>query len=353
MSGGVDSSVAAYLLKEQGYDVTGATIKTWVAGSCASKNTRACCAVEGVEDARSVCRKIGIPYYVLDFEQDFKRDVVEYFSSEYLKGRTPNPCIACNEKIKFKGFLERAKELGFELMATGHYARRIERDGRFYVAEGFDDTKDQAYVLFPLTQEDLSRTLLPLGEQKKDRIREIARELGLRVADKPDSMEICFVPSNDYGKFLINEGGAQSKKGVIRLKTGEALGEHNGFFNFTIGQRRGLGVAYKEPLYVTEIRPETNEVVVGTKEDTLGREFTVGPVNWMADPATLTELHCSVKIRANSEKAPAQIRVSSDKKTVRVVFDEPQDAITPGQAAVFFNGDVVLGGGWIDSVISR
>ena len=351
MSGGVDSSVAAYLLKEQGYDVTGATIKTWVANSCESKNTRACCAVEGVEDARSVCRKLDIPYYVLDFEKDFKRDVVDYFASEYLKGRTPNPCIACNEKIKFKGFLERAKDLGFDLMATGHYARRIERNGRFLVAEGFDKTKDQAYVLFPLVQEDLARTLLPMGEHKKDKIREIARDLGLRVADKPDSMEICFVPSNDYGKFLTNEGGAQAKKGVIRLKSGEVLGEHDGFFHFTIGQRRGIGVAYTEPLYVIQILPETNEVVVGTKEDVRAKEFTVSRINWIVDPATVQELECFVKIRSNSAKASAHVKVASDKVSAHVTFCEPTEAITPGQAAVFFDEDVVLGGGWIDNVI--
>jgi len=350
MSGGVDSSVAAYLLKEQGYEVTGATIKTWVANSCEAKNTRACCNVEGVRDARAVARRIGIPYYVLDFEKEFKEGVVDYFSSEYLKGRTPNPCIACNEKIKFKGFLERARELGFDMMATGHYARRIYQNGRYLVAEGRDKTKDQAYVLFPLSQEDLGKTLLPLGDLKKDRIREIARRLELQIADKPDSMEICFVPSNDYGKFMTNEGGAKEKVGVIRMSSGKVLGEHRGYFNFTIGQRRGLGVAYSEPLYVLEVKPEANEVIVGTKEEVKAQRFLVTGMNWLIDPQMFEGGEVLAKIRANSPKAPAQIKLSADRKSTEVTFFEPQEAITPGQAAVFFDKDVVLGGGWIEEV---
>jgi tRNA-specific 2-thiouridylase len=350
MSGGVDSSVAAYLLKEQGYDVTGATIKTWVANSCTSKNTRACCGVQGVEDARSVCRRLDIPYFVLDFEEDFKKGVVDYFADEYRKGRTPNPCIACNEIIKFKKFLERGNELGFDLMATGHYARRIEEGGRFYVAEGIDKTKDQAYVLFPLVQKDLARTLFPVGEEKKTRIREIARELNLRVADKPDSMEICFIPSNDYGKFMVEEGGATAQKGVIRLSTGEILGEHEGYFHYTIGQRKGMGIGYKEPLYVIKTIPETNEVIVGTKEDVKATTFTVGRMNWMMEAKGGERMEVEAKIRSNSPKVAASIEVSSDAEVAHVIFHSAQEAITPGQAGVFFEGDKVIGGGWIESV---
>ncbi len=352
MSGGVDSSVAACLLKKAGYEVAGATIKTWVSGSCPDKNTRACCNMKGIEDARSVCEQLEAPYYVLDFEEDFKRDVVDYFTSEYKKGRTPNPCVICNRIVKFGKFIERAGSLGYDFMATGHYAKRIKKGGRFYIQEGVDKTKDQAYVLALLTQDILSKTLLPNGKQTKKKIRKIAHELNLEIADKEDSMEICFIPSNNYAMFLEREGIVKSKKGDIRFKDGKKLGEHDGYFHYTIGQRRGLGVGHKEPLYVIELRPDQNQVIVGTKQDVLAKDFTVTNINWVKPLRGGEELKVEVKIRANSPKAKAVIKISEDKDSARVSFKNPQEAITPGQAGVFYEKDVVIGGGWIEEVVS-
>ena len=349
MSGGVDSSVAAALLVEQGYEVAGATIRTWASNTCVKRNTRACCGLTGVEDAREVAEKLGIRYWVFNFEDEFKRHVVDYFASEYLKGRTPNPCITCNEHIKFRLFLKRARQLGFDAIATGHYAKlgRDEATGHSYIEEAEDPTKDQSYVLFPLEQDVLAHLHLPIGRFRKTQIREKARALGLSsVMEKPDSQEICFIPSNDHGTFLEREFGAPKHEGVIRTREGKILGTHSGFYQFTRGQRQGLGVAYSERLYVLETIPETNEVIVGTKEEVLDLEFRVSRVNWFSNPHG-KNFSAFVKIRSQHRKAPATVEVLNEQQA-KIRFEEPQEAVTPGQAAVFYDGKKVLGGGWID-----
>lgn len=366
MSGGVDSSVAAALLLRQGYEVAGATIRTWASNACISRNTRACCGLTGVEDAREVAEKLGIRYWVFNFEEEFKHHVVDYFAGEYLRGRTPNPCIACNQHIKFRLFLKRAQQLGFDAIATGHYAQvryqeatlpltptlspegRGKGEGRYYIEEGIDPAKDQSYVLFPLDQGVLSRLHLPVGVCQKSQIREKARTLGLSsVMEKPDSQEICFIPSNDHGAFLEKEFDAKKEPGIIRTREGRALGTHPGYYHFTRGQRRGLGVPYTERLYVLETLPETNEVIVGPKPEVMDQEFRVQRVNWFLKPSQ-ERFRAGVKIRSQHPKAPATIyRLTEDE--VQVTFDIPQEAVTPGQAAVFYEGSRVLGGGWIGS----
>lgn len=358
MSGGVDSSVAVALLKEEGHEVAGATIRTWASGNCADQGTKACCGITGVEDARDVANTLGIPYWVFNFEKEFKKHVIDYFASEYLKGRTPNPCMACNEHIKFRLFLKRAKEMGFDGIATGHYASLAQDEkGEIVIAEGVDGGKDQSYVLFPLDQEVLSCLYLPLGKYTKAEIRAKAKELNLCVMNKPDSQEICFIPDNDYGRFMKEEYSKESEealksegKGVVRMKDGTVLGEHEGFFHYTRGQRRGLKIPYKEKLYVVETKKETNEVIVGTKKDILGSRFLVGRVNWFSKPDE-EKLSVDVKIRSQHGKGAATLQVLDDDK-VQIEFQDPQEAITPGQAAVFYRGAEVLGGGWIDEVFS-
>lgn len=351
MSGGVDSSVAAYLLKQAGYEVTGATIRTWAPDDCEEKNTRSCCGVKGVDDARSVAARIGIPYYVLNFTEVFKRDVIDYFVDEYRKGRTPNPCIACNEKIKIGGFWKKAQALGMDYVATGHYAC-VDRDGaagRYFIRRGVDHHKDQSYVLFPQKQEELEHLLLPVGELRKEKVREIAKEIGLAVHDKPDSQEICFIPSNDYVRFMEKNFELNAKQGDIKTREGVVVGTHQGHFNFTIGQRRGLGVAHDHALYVIDIDPEANEVIVGDKSEVRAQEFRVEKLNWHLVPRP--EFHAEVKIRSAHPQAPATVVCDPDSfESARVIFDQPQEAVTPGQAAVFYDGDRVIAGGWIESV---
>ncbi len=352
MSGGVDSSVAAYLLKQEGYDVIGATIQTWAPKDCDKLNTRACCSIEGVEDARSVANKLDIPYYVFNMEKEFKAAVVDYFTSEYMNGRTPNPCIACNERIKFRLFRKRAMAMGIDTMATGHYAETVkdEATGRYYIKEGLDKSKDQSYVLFALTQEELSHLRLPLGRYRKDEIRQLARGAGLRVFDKPDSQEICFIPSNDYATFLKRELSLGDQPGLIKTKEGKVLGEHPGYFHFTVGQRRGLGIAYTHPLYVSRIDKEKNEVIVGPKEEVRSREFLVTRLNWMMPLNGVREWRFMVKIRSSHKKGEATVRLRED-ANVAAAFDSPEEAVTPGQAAVFYDGETVMGGGWIHSIL--
>lgn len=351
MSGGVDSSVAAALLKEQGHEVAGATMRTWASGKCTDIGTRACCGITGVEDARDVADQIGIPYWVLNFEEDFKKYVVDYFASEYVKGRTPNPCVACNEHIKFRLFLERARKMGYDYIATGHYAQVAysEEKKAHYITEGADPSKDQSYVLFPLPKEVLSHLFLPIGHFKKTKIRDLAKEMKLEcVMNKPDSQEICFIPSNNYRDFMKNEYVKEDMPGKILNTAGEQVGTHEGYFHYTRGQRRGLRIAHSERLYVVDTKPETNEVIVGTKEDVLGSKFTIGRMNWFLKPET-NEFRAHVKIRSQHEKQPASVHVYSDQQ-LEIFFDEAQDAITPGQGAVIYDGPDVLGGGWIDTV---
>ena len=348
MSGGVDSSVTAALLVEQGHEVAGATIRTWASNTCADRNTRSCCGLTGVEDARDVAERLGIRYWVFNFEDEFKRHVVDYFASEYLSGRTPNPCIACNEHIKFRLFFRRARQLGFDAIATGHYARVGHDETRrvFFIEEGEDPTKDQSYVLFPLDQEILSHLHLPLGHWRKTEIRAKARRLGLvSVMEKPDSQEICFIPSNDHATFLQKEFAAKKEPGVIRTRDGKVLGTHTGHYQYTRGQRRGLGVAHSERLYVLETIPETNEVIVGARPEGLERDCTVRRMNWFLKPVE-SRFRAHVKIRSQHPKAPASVEALNEHE-VRVTFEEPEEAVTPGQAAVFYEGRKVLGGGWI------
>ncbi|HCM43021.1 MAG TPA: tRNA 2-thiouridine(34) synthase MnmA [Candidatus Omnitrophica bacterium] len=355
MSGGVDSSVAAALLKEQGHEVAGATMRTWASNSCENLNTKACCGITGVEDAREVADTLGIKYWVLNFEEEFKKYVIDYFAAEYLKGRTPNPCIACNEHIKFRLFLKRAQEMGFDSIATGHYAEVFKADnGLFALREGKDAVKDQTYVLFPLDQDVLSKLYLPCGGFSKAEIRDLAKKHNLNcVAGKAESMEICFIPDNNYGGFVEKEFNPKetvpslSLPGVVKLKDGTVLGKHDGYFHFTHGQRRGINIAYKEKLYVLDIKPETNEVIVGTKDDVLGQTFVVDRVNWhAAPPAETFEAH--VKIRSQHKKSPAIVTRLSPNQ-IEVSFLNKQEAITPGQGAVLYDGNVVLAGGWIGS----
>lgn len=347
MSGGVDSSVAAYLLKRDGFEVGGATIRTWASGDCAEKNTRACCGVIGVEDARSVARSLDIPYHVFNFEQEFKTHVVDYFSSEYMAGRTPNPCIACNQHIKFGLFLKRARALGYEAIATGHYAQvgLDERENRAFIREGVDPAKDQSYVLFPLHQEILANLYLPVGHYTKPEIRQMAREMNLVTSEKPDSQEICFIPSNDYATFLEREQKLKENPGPVLDRHGNVIGRHRGYYHYTLGQRRGLRIPFRHALYVTGIIPEANTIVVGTKEEVANRTARVRQINWFL-PMRDRSRAIQAKIRSRHEKSPAEMRRISDDE-VLVTFEEPQEAITPGQACVFYDGPRVLGGGWI------
>jgi len=353
MSGGVDSSVAAAILKQAGHEVGGATIRTWASGSCASVNTRACCGISGVEDAREVADSLGIPYWVFNFEEDFKKHVVDYFAEEYKRGRTPNPCVACNEHIKFRLFLQKARQLGYDMIATGHYAQivRDEKTGALALAEGADVRKDQSYVLFPVAPELLPFILLPISHFTKDQIRAKAAEFDLCVKNKPDSQEICFIPSNDYGAFLEKEFFKGEKHpGAIRDQEGKEIGRHDGFYHYTRGQRRGLGVAAKDRIYVTATDPERNEVIVGEKNDLLDAGLTASRMNWFIPQTPGAVFKAQVKIRSQHTKAAAEVTVQAD-GSVQVVFEEPQEAITAGQGAVIYEGTKILGGGWIDRAL--
>lgn len=358
MSGGVDSSAVAGLLHRQGISIVGLTMQLWnqrrLPAVSAEGATGRCCSLDDVYDARQVAQHLGIPYYVVNFEERFEREVVRPFVDEYMAGRTPVPCTLCNNFIKFDQFLDMAGSLGAGRIATGHYAR-IRRDdstGRYLLYRALDESRDQTYFLWGLTQGQLARTLFPLGEYQKPHVREIAREMGLPVADKGDSQEICFVPNGDYAAFIdaySREQGIPSERthGEIVTAGGRTLGEHAGVHRYTVGQRRGLNVAVGEPLYVIATDPATQRVTVGRNDELLRARMTVEGVNWIAVDALDGPVRVQVKIRNKHNAAPATISPAPDSTRVEAHFDEPQRAVTPGQAAVFYDGDLVLGGGWI------
>jgi tRNA-uridine 2-sulfurtransferase len=359
MSGGVDSSTVAAMLCAQGERVVGLTMQLWnqrrLAGAAGMpENVQGrCCSIDDVYDARRAAEHLGISYYVVNYEQRFEDAVVRPFVREYLSGRTPIPCSLCNNHIKFDQFLVTAQQIGADRLATGHYAR-VEFDparDRWLLKRAVDRAKDQTYFLFGLTQEQLSRTLFPLGGMRKPHVREIARQHGLVVAEKPDSQEICFVPGGDYKAFLdaylAEQGEAlPDTSGELVTTTGEVVGSHTGIYNFTVGQRKGLGVATGSPLYVLQIDGESRQVTVGSGDELYSREMRVRDLNWISVPALTDPLRVSIKIRNRHEAAAAWIERSGDAE-VLATFDDPQRAITPGQAAVFYQDDVVVGGGWI------
>jgi len=359
MSGGVDSSAVAALLCQQGYDVIGLTLQLWNQRRLAGHEGMPesvqgrCCSIDDVYDARRVAETLGIPYYVVNQEERFENEVVRPFVREYLSGRTPIPCSLCNNHLKFDQLLITARQIGAELLATGHYARNEfdESSGRWLLKRPADRTKDQTYFLFGLTQKQLSRTLFPLGEMCKPDVREEAKKAGLRLFEKPDSQEICFVPGGNYKQFLdayLEEQGEAlpDTAGELVTATGEVVGSHNGIHNFTVGQRKGLGMATGSPLYVLEIRGEKRQVVVGTGDDLFSRTLRANRLNWIAVEELHTPMRVQAKIRHRHEPAAATVEKSGT-DDVLLTFDEPQRAITPGQAVVFYDQDLVIGGGWI------
>jgi tRNA-specific 2-thiouridylase len=345
MSGGVDSSVAAVLLHEQGYHVLGGMMSLWAEeGGPANR----CCSPQAVEGARQVCRTLGVPFHVFDFEADFRRSVVDYFVSEYARGRTPNPCLACNRHIKFDLLLDRATQLGAEYLATGHYARIRRVDGEYRLLKGIDSTKDQSYVLYMLGQDELARLLLPLGEYTKEQVRALAHERGLSVADREESQEICFT-TGDYRRFLSAQPGVVFEPGPIVDVEGAVLGQHKGLPAYTIGQREGLGIAAPEPLYVLQIDTERNALVVGPRRQLKRTQLKASGVRFVSGQRSGGPLEVTAKIRYRAPAARATL-TSTGRDEVSLRFAEPQPAITPGQGVVFYAGERVLGGGIIEEV---
>jgi tRNA-uridine 2-sulfurtransferase len=345
MSGGVDSSAAARLLLEQGYDVIGITLKLWPQ-DCVSRAEDKCCGPQAVMDARSVAHKLGIPYYLIDEAADFQKQVINYFAEEYKAGRTPNPCVVCNERLKFGNLINRARQLGAEYIATGHFARVEHAGDRYLLKRGRDARKDQSYFLFSLRQDQLARAIFPLGELTKNDTREIARESHLKTADKEESMEICFVPDKDYGRFLQQANLVQKHKGDIVDLHGRVLGQHEGIEFYTIGQRKGLGISSPRPLYVVDLDPVNNRVVVGDESSLERSEFQVERCNWIPFAEPPKELQVTARIRYNHPGTPATV-VPNENGGATVKLHTPQRAITPGQACVFYQDDLVVGGGWI------
>jgi tRNA-specific 2-thiouridylase len=360
MSGGVDSSAAAAILKEQGHDLVGFTMQLWNQrrGISVDENGEPlpsrCCSLDDVYDARRVAEELGFPFYVLNLEREFERDVVQPFVASYLNGETPIPCVSCNSRLKFASLDALAASLGCDKVATGHYARVAydEESKRYRLFRGRNLEKDQSYFLWELTQDQLSRAMFPLGEMSKPEVREVARGHALAVAEKSESQEICFVPDGDYAgfidRYLEAEDGSERLpgKGEIVDRSGAVVGQHAGIHRYTIGQRRGIGIAGPQPLYVVNIDAAKNQVVVGQQDDLLSREFTAAGVNWIALDQPDEPVLAEVRVRYRHLPAPATITPIANNR-VRVVFDEPQRAITPGQATVFYRGDEVVGGGWI------
>ena len=349
MSGGVDSSVTAALMVEAGYDVVAITMRLGMHDTIEIESDKPnCCSLEGVEDARRVATQLGIPFYAVNYEERFRQSIVDYFADEYVSGRTPSPCVICNQDLKFGKLLELATQLEVDYVATGHYAR-IEREpetGRYLLRKGIDSRKDQSYFLFSLTQVQLSRALMPLGGYAKDEVREVARKYQLRTAEKPESQELCFIADDNYKRFLKDRIPEKIQAGEIMDQKGHVLGEHQGIPFYTVGQRRGLGISAKTPLYVTELKVHDNTIVVGKNEDLLADKMQVEEVNLITMDELTEPIRAEVKIRYKDAGAPATIIPLSGTE-VEVKFDQPRRAVTPGQAAVFYDGDIVIGGGWI------
>jgi len=354
MSGGVDSSVAAALLVQQGHRVIGVTMKTFCYQETEAElagPTRSCCGLDGIMDARAVADRLGIAHYVFDVEREFTRDVIDDFVQEYAAGRTPNPCVRCNGNTKFRDLLRRGKMLGCDAIATGHYARiGADEGGRPVLLRGMDANKDQSYFLWALPPEMLPQLMFPLGELTKPQVRQMARELGLETAEKPESMEICFVPDGDYPRFLskrLGAGHAALAPGALVTTAGEVVGTHDGYARYTVGQRRGLGGGRSLPLYVVGTRPERGEVVVGTMDELHRPGAAIAELNWLAAPPAVGDaVHAQIRHRAPAVAATVE---AVDGGTIQLRFDQPQRAVSPGQSAVIFRGDVVLGGGRIAS----
>ena len=351
MSGGIDSSLAAVMLHEQGYEVIGMTMKTWdYASSGGSKKETGCCSLDSINDARSIAVELGFPHYILDIRAEFGDYVIDHFTGEYLEGRTPNPCVLCNTHIKWDALLKRADRLDCESIATGHYANMNFSDGRHFVSKGIDSWKDQSYVLWGVSQESLSRTKLPLGYLHKSEIREMARERGfIDLVNKAESYEICFVPDNDYRGFLkrrIPGLEAEVAGGNFVYEDGTIVGKHEGYPFYTVGQRKGLGIALGRPVFVTEVRKESNEVVLGDLPDLFRDGMYVGKLNWQKYDGLSTPLETITKVRYKHEGSPALL-IPDEPGKVKVHFHDGVNGIAPGQAAVFYEGDDVVGGGWI------
>ncbi len=351
MSGGVDSSVAAYLMQQRGYDCIGATMKliseTILENHFPeSYSSKTCCSLEDVEDARSVAARLKIPYYVFNFTEDFRSKVIDRFIDSYEQGLTPNPCLDCNRYLKFEKLFQRAMELGCKYVVTGHYARISYENGRYLLKKGVDPNKDQSYVLYSMTQEQLAHTCFPLGTMEKKQIRSIAAENGFVNADKSDSQDICFVPDGDYVRFMESYTGKSYPPGDFIDDNGNVLGQHKGAVRYTIGQRKGLGIAFGTPLYVRDKNIEKNTVTLVTDENLYASELVADELNWISFDRLTEPMRLHAKIRYRHKEQPAKVIPGGD-GTVRVVFDEPQRAITPGQAVVFYDGDVVAGGGRI------
>lgn len=347
MSGGVDSSVAAAVLMEE-YEVTGATMKLFTNEDVQLDRQKTCCSLDDVQDARYVAHKLGFEHYVYNFGDRFKECVIDRFNNAYINGDTPNPCIDCNRFIKFDALLKRAELLGQDYIATGHYVRRDfdEKSGRYILRKGIDETKDQSYVLYGMTQEQLAKTLFPIGELTKARTRAIAEEKGLINASKPDSQDICFVPDGDYAKFIENYTGRTFPKGDFIDKDGNVLGEHNGIIRYTIGQRKGLGIALGVPAYVVSKNIEKNTVVLGSNDDLFTDTVYGQDVNWVSVECPTEPLQVKAKVRYNQKEQPATL-YPLENGNVKLIFEKPQRAVTSGQAVVFYDGDILLGGGTI------
>jgi tRNA-specific 2-thiouridylase len=345
MSGGVDSSVAAYLMKEKGYDIIGITMKLYDNEDIFQEKEKSCCSLDDIEDARNVALALGFPYYVVNFKADFKAQVIDRFIDAYERCETPNPCIDCNRYLKFQELYHRAQELGCGYVVTGHYANIEQKDGRYLLKRAVDLTKDQSYVLYSLTQEQLAHTHFPLGGLEKTETRQIAETQGLINAGKHDSQDICFVPDGDYASFIEKTTGRQYPEGDFVDTRGNVLGRHKGLIHYTIGQRKGLGLALPAPLYVKKLDPVKNQVVLCTNEELFENDMDVKEINWITKDSFTEPFHAEVKIRYSHKSGGAMIY--PDKNQAHIVFDEPQRAITSGQAAVFYDGDYVIGGGKI------